>query len=116
MGFTLKFTHRGLGDYDALKDEAEAMRAGREARGQGKSSRAEGLFKQVNKALRFLRENPKHPGLHTHEFDSLQHPWEPGGKVWEAYAQNNTPGAYRIFWCYGREQGEITVIAITSHP
>jgi hypothetical protein len=116
MAFVLRFTHRGQSDYDSLKEQAEAVRAGREARGRGKSSKAEGLFKQVNKALRLLRDNPKHPGLHTHEYDSLEHPWDAKQKVWEAYAQNNTPGAYRIFWCYGPEKGQLTVIAITTHP
>jgi hypothetical protein len=27
-----------------------------------------------------------------------------------------TPGAYLVFWCYGREKNEITVPAITPHP
>lgn len=31
-------------------------------------------------------------------------------------AQNKTPGADRIFWCYGPEKGEMTIIAITPHP
>ena len=30
--------------------------------------------------------------------------------------QNRTPGALRIFWCYGPKQGEITIFAITPHP
>ena len=55
-------------------------------------------------------------GLHTHEYDSLEHPFDPQGKVFEAYAQNKTPGAYRIFWCYGPEKEEMTIIAITPHP
>jgi hypothetical protein len=39
-----------------------------------------------------------------------------GRKVFEAYAQNKMPGAYRIFWCYGPNKGDITVIAIAPHP
>jgi hypothetical protein len=46
-----------------------------------------------------------------------------GEKVFEAYAQNDTPGAYRIFWHYGPDEvvGKkrtpvITVVAITPHP
>ena len=31
-------------------------------------------------------------------------------------AKNKTPGAYRVFWCYGPNTGEITIIAITPHP
>ena len=37
-------------------------------------------------------------------------------KVFEAYAQHRTPGAYRVFWCYGPGPGEITILAITPHP
>ena len=48
--------------------------------------------------------------------DTLAHPFNPHDKVFEAYAQNRTPGAYRVFWCYGPEAGQITVIAITPHP
>jgi hypothetical protein len=36
--------------------------------------------------------------------------------MFEAYAQNDTPGAYRIMWCYGPGKGEITIVAITPHP
>jgi len=39
-----------------------------------------------------------------------------GEKVFEAYVQNKTPGAYRLFWCYGPDKGQITLIAITPHP
>jgi hypothetical protein len=63
-----------------------------------------------------LAENPRHPGLQTHEFRSLEHPFNPNDKVFEAYAQNRTPGAYRVFWCYGPANSEITIIAITPHP
>ena len=76
----------------------------------------EGLFKQVHKTLQLLRGNPRHPGLQTHEYHSLEHPYDPQGKVFEAYAQQKTPGAYRVFWCYGPGKGELTVIAITPHP
>jgi hypothetical protein len=46
-----------------------------------------------------------------------------GEKIFEAYAQNNTPGAYRIFWHYGPDEitskkraPVITIVAITPHP
>jgi hypothetical protein len=39
-----------------------------------------------------------------------------GEKVFECYAQNKTPSAYRIFFFYGRDKNQITVIAITPHP
>ncbi|PWU21043.1 MAG: hypothetical protein C5B49_03185 [Bdellovibrio sp.] len=75
------------------------------------------MFKQVDKTIKLLLNNPKHPSLNTHAYDSLVHPYHPGKeKVFEAYAQNNTPGAFRVFWCYGPSKNEITIIAITPHP
>ena len=75
-----------------------------------------GLVKQIKKSLGFLQTNPKHPSLNTHPYSSIEHPFNPEEKVFEAYAQNNTPSAYRIFWCYGPGKKQITLIAITPHP
>lgn len=61
-----------------------------------------------------LAQNPRHPSLQTHEYVSLKGPG--GEKVFEAYAEQHTPGAYRIFWCYGSKPGQITILAITPHP
>lgn len=71
-------------------------------------------LKAVNKALGYLETNPKHPGLNTHEFTSLSKQY--GFKIYEAYAENATPAAYRIFWHYGPDKNTITIISITSHP
>ncbi len=71
-------------------------------------------LKAVCKALAYLEKNPKHPSLNTHKFDAREGP--NGEDVFEAYAENNTPGAYRIFWHYGPGKKEITIIAITPHP
>jgi len=71
-------------------------------------------YKAAVKALRFLADNPRHPGLRTHAYESFSGP--NGEKVFEAYAEQNTPAAYRIFWFYGPQKGEITVFAITPHP
>ena len=79
------------------------------------------IFEQVRKALGYLEIDPHHPSLNTHEFTSLA--GANGEKVFEAYAQNNTPGACRIFWHYGPDETKgkkrspvITIIAITPHP
>lgn len=70
--------------------------------------------KKVKKALGLLETNPRHPSLETHEYESLTRLL--GVKVWEAYAENRTPGAYRIFWYYGPGHREVTVYSITPHP
>jgi hypothetical protein len=75
-----------------------------------------GLEKQIKKSLGFLQTNPRHPSLQTHVFHSIENPFDSKNKVFEAYAQNRTPEAYRIFWCYGPQKNDITVLAITPHP
>lgn len=80
------------------------------------STRHAGLVKQIKKTLGFLQTNPRHSSLQTHVFHSLENPFDPEGKVFEAYVQQHTPAAYRLFWCYGPQKGQITVIAITPHP
>ena len=71
-------------------------------------------YKAVKKTIRFLAMDPRHNSLQTHEYLSLKGP--NGEKVFEAYAEQNTPAAYRVFWYYGPSRGIITIFAITSHP
>jgi len=70
--------------------------------------------KAVHKALGYLQTNPRHPGLNTHKYTAIE--GLNGEEVFEAYAENNTPAVYRIFWHYGQGKNNITVIAITAHP
>ncbi len=65
------------------------------------------------KALGYLKTNPRHPALHTHKYTSIVGP--NGEEIFEAYAENRTPSAYRIFWYYGSGKNNITILAITPH-
>jgi len=96
--FELLFTDQADADFTAL--EADAGLAKR--------------LKAVRKALGLLETNPRHPGLNTHKFSSLKGPG--GEEVFEAYAENKTPAAWRIFWYYGPNKKQITILAITPHP
>lgn len=72
-------------------------------------------LKAVRKALRLLRTNPRHPGLNTHVWQGETCPH--GDKLFEAYAENKTPGAYRILFCYAPgKPPTIQIVAITPHP
>ncbi len=71
-------------------------------------------YQAVKKTIKFLAMNPRHNSLQTHEYMSLKSP--NGEKVFEAYAEQRTPAAYRVFWYYGPSKGIITIFAITSHP
>lgn len=98
MTFELLFTDQANANLDSL--EADASLAKR--------------LKAVRKALALLETNPRHPGLNTHKFSSLKGPG--GEEVFEAYAENKTPAAWRIFWYYGPDKKQITILAITPHP
>ncbi len=98
MTYYLSFTPSAKEDLRHLKDSPHLLKQ----------------FNAVKKALQFLMSNPKHPGLQTHQYHSLQGP--DGDKIFETYARQDTPGAYRIFFYYGSGNGEIVISAITSRP
>jgi hypothetical protein len=71
-------------------------------------------LKKVHRALSKLEADPRHPGLKSHLYETLKGPlMEP---IWESYVENNTPAAWRIWWYYGPETGEITIVEIGPHP
>ena len=81
----------------------------------GKSNKNEERFyKKIGKALRFLSNDPKHPGLQTHEITILSKRY--GRKVWQSYLENNTPAAGRIYWVYGPRENIITIVGLEPHP
>src|SRR4029079_16374290 len=99
MAFTPVWTEEAEANYMNLQAAAIASLRNREKNAKAKPSKAEGLFTQLEKCIRFLLENPRHPSLNTHEYHSIEHPYDKKQNVFEAYVQNRTPGAYRVFWC-----------------
>lgn len=116
MSFKPVWTEEADANYRSLQAAALGSLQHRQEKKGAKASKAEGLFRQAEKCVRLLLENPKHPGLQTHQFDSIENPYDKKAKVFEAYVQNRTPGAYRLFWCYGPRKNEITLLAITPNP
>ncbi len=116
MAFSLVWLEGAADIFRELEAAARKSLETRTMSNKAKASRQEGLFKQVVKCIELLQASPRHPGLATHEYDSIENPYDSRTKVFEAYAQNRTPGAYRIFWCYGPSKGEITIVANTPHP
>jgi len=39
-----------------------------------------------------------------------------GVRIWESYLENRKAGARRMFWIYGPETNEITIVGIENHP
>ena len=98
MIFKLRFTDEAKANLKALEGDP--------------SKKAE--LKAVRKALGFMETNMRHPGLKTHKYSVLKGPQRQ--EVFEAYAQNQTPGAYRIFWYYGPDKNQISIASIVPHP
>ena len=78
------------------------------------SKNEEKIFKLLGKALQFLSSNPKHPGLSSHEIEVLSKRY--GIKVFQSYLENKTPSAGRIYWVYGPNRKEITIVGLEPHP
>jgi len=98
MKFSLVFTKEAEIQLKKLKND----------RGKAKQ------YKAVVKSLKLLKENPRHPSLQSHKYRTLKGP--DGEDIFEAYAQQNTPSTYRIFFCYSKKKEQIVVISIIPHP
>tara|TARA_B100001971_G_scaffold50614_1_gene45855 strand:+ start:1562 stop:1960 length:399 start_codon:yes stop_codon:yes gene_type:complete len=72
------------------------------------------LYRKIRKALQHLETNPRHPGLKSHEIEVLTEKY--GVRIWESYLENRKAGARRMFWIYGPETKEITIVGIENHP
>ena len=101
--------HLGIPEMDELWQNLNRKHADGSA-----NKKEEKLRKQMGKAMWLLSQDPRHPGLRSHEIPPLSARY--GTKVWESYLENDTPGAGRIFWVYGPDQGQITVIGLEPHP
>lgn len=72
------------------------------------------LYKKWGNALKKLANDPQYPGLNTHEIAPLSKRY--GMKVWQSYLENKKSGARRMYWVYGPDQSEITIIGLEPHP
>ncbi len=98
MSYRLLFTDQANDDFNKLEETINLKKR----------------LKAVRKTLGYLEINPRHPSLHTHKYSAFK--GINNEDIFEAYAENNTPAAYRIFWHDGPEKKDITIIAITPHP
>jgi hypothetical protein len=81
----------------------------------GKLDRAEKkFFKKWAKALGYLSAEPRHNSLASHEIEDLSR--RHGFKIFQSYLENKTPAAGRMFWAYGPDKGDITILAVELHP
>ena len=74
----------------------------------------EELYKKWGNAIKKLASNPQYPSLNTHEIAPLSKRY--GMKVWQSYLENKKSGARRMYWVYGPDQSDITIIGLEPHP
>lgn len=98
MANTLLYTPEAHANLDELEGDASLRRQ----------------CKAVQSALGKMENDLRYPGLNTHEHTEMSR--RHGKKIFEAYAQNKTPGAWRIFFHHGPGQGVLAIVAITPHP
>lgn len=67
-------------------------------------------YQKVLKTLALMETNLRHPSLNTHKYESLV--GVNGEEVFEAYVENKTPAAFRVFWHYGPTREVITMVVL----
>jgi hypothetical protein len=106
MPFSIRM---GVPDMEALwYDLSSHKRAGKLDKAEEK------FFKKWVKALGYLSANPRHNSLASHEIEDLTRKY--GFKIFQSYLENKTPAAGRMFWAYGPDKGDITILAVEPHP
>lgn len=99
----------GLPEMKALWDKLQSNH-----KNGANNKSAEQLYKKWGKALKLLAQDPLYPGLKTHEIEQLTKRY--GTKVLQSYLENKTSGAMCMYWVYGPNQHEITIIGLEPHP
>lgn len=74
----------------------------------------EELYTKWGNALKKLATDPFYPSLQTHEIVPLSRRY--GEKVWQSYLENKKSKARRMYWVYGPDQKDITIIGLEPHP
>ena len=72
------------------------------------------LYKKWGNAIKKLASDPQYPSLNTHEITTLSKRYVM--KVWQSYLENKRSGARRMYWVYGPDQSDITIIGLERHP
>ena len=71
-------------------------------------------LRKVNSCLARIKINPKHPGLRSDRYEVFDKVF--GDAVWESYVENHVSSAWRVWWAYGPDRGQIMVLVVRAHP
>lgn len=72
------------------------------------------LYRKWGSALIKLAMDPFYPSLQSHEIEPLSKRY--GMKVWQSYLENKKSRARRMYWVYGPDKSDITIIGLEPHP
>ena len=72
------------------------------------------LYRKWGSALIKLAMDPFYPSLQSHEIEPLSKRY--GMKVWQSYLENKKSRARRMYWVYGPDKSDITIIGLELHP
>jgi hypothetical protein len=75
-----------------------------------------GKYRKVVRCLAKLEQDPNYPSLASHRFETIKTLGPDREPIGESYVENDAPSAGRIWWFYGPDRGEITVVNIGPHP
>jgi hypothetical protein len=100
MASSLVWDTQAATKYKELEESAKKSMETRKKSGKTKASKAEGLFKQVQKCIRFLRNDPRHPSLETHEFKSLTNPYDRVPRISEFHKVLKKVVVHRGLLCF----------------
>ena len=106
MGYSIRM---GIPEMKKLWDDLQ-----QKYRSGTMNKKEERLYKKWGSALKKLASDPFYPSLQTHEIPPLSKRY--GIKVWQSYLENKTSVAMRMFWVYGPDNLEITIIGLEPHP
>lgn len=100
----------GIPEMDKLWRELQTK-----SKSQSLSKEDKDLYQKWGKALKLLAQNPSYPSLQSHSIRELSSRY--GITVWQSYLENRRHGTpMRMFWVYGPNVMEITIIGLEPHP
>lgn len=105
-------------EYDTLPESlAISSRAKKELDALDADGNLAKRARAARNAIHQIAKDPRYPSLRTKKLSGSTYNGidVSKGDIYQSYAENGVPGAYRIFWRY-RDDGEIEILSVAHHP
>ena len=114
MALQIKWTEEAAAQYDKIRSAANEAQSKpqRQENEVLATRRAAETGSQDNPAI---RDNPKHPGLETHQYSDLENPYDKKQKVGRPTFKTKHPAPTSL-WCYGPRRGWLTLFLLHRTP